>query len=56
MKNLYDGVHMYGSSGKKAYTKSILNILREAELVRNNPPSYFRKYHNMTRIDISDKI
>ena len=37
-KNLYDGVHMYGSSGKKAYAESILNILRKVELVRNIPP------------------
>ena len=29
----FDGVHLYGSSGGKAYTKSVLNILRSAELI-----------------------
>ena len=28
----YDGVHLFGSSGKKAYTMSVLNILRSAKL------------------------
>jgi hypothetical protein len=29
----FDGVHLYGSSGSKAYTKSVLNILRSATLI-----------------------
>ena len=28
----FDGVHLYGSSGQKAYTLSVLNILKAAEL------------------------
>ena len=28
----YDGIHLYGSSGRKAYTKSVLNILKTANL------------------------
>ena len=28
----FDGVHLYGSSGSKAYTKSMLNILQSASL------------------------
>ena len=28
----FDGVHLYGSSGGKAYTLSVLNILRSANL------------------------
>ena len=28
----FDGVHLYGSSGSKAYTNSVLNILRSAKL------------------------
>ena len=28
----FDGVHLYGSSGNKAYTRSVLNILRSAKL------------------------
>ena len=26
----YDGVHMYGSAGKQAYTESVINILLSA--------------------------
>ena len=29
----FDGVHLYGSSGGKAYTMSVLNILRSASLI-----------------------
>ena len=29
----FDGVHLYGSSGSKAYTLSMLNILRSASLI-----------------------
>ena len=29
----YDGIHLYGSSGTKAYTQSVLNILRAAKVV-----------------------
>ena len=31
----FDGVHLYGSSGSKAYTLSMLNILRSASLITN---------------------
>ena len=41
----YDGIHLYGPSGNKAYTESVLVILRGAGLVKNAPPSYFRRYH-----------
>ena len=30
--NRFDGIHLIGSSGKKAYTKSVLNILKTAKL------------------------
>ena len=30
--NKFDGIHLYGSSGRKAYTLSVLNILRAAQL------------------------
>ena len=36
----FDGVHLYGSSGRKAYTNSVLNILTEAKLTT---PDYI--YH-----------
>ena len=29
----FDGVHLYGSSGSKAYTQSVLNILKSAKVV-----------------------
>ena len=29
----YDGVHLYGSSGRKAYTNSVINILEAANLI-----------------------
>ena len=29
----FDGLHFYGSSGDKFYTKSVLNILRSASLI-----------------------
>ena len=28
----YDGLHLYGPSGKKAYTISVLNILKKADI------------------------
>ena len=46
----YDGVHMYGPSGRKAYTESLLFILRQAGLIKKSPPQYFRRYH--TKLDI----
>ena len=36
---------MYGPSGKKAYTESVLEILRQNGLIKNSPPKYFRRYH-----------
>ena len=32
----FDGVHLYGSSGSKAYTMSVLNILRSASLISSD--------------------
>ena len=29
----YDGIHLFGSSGKKAYTNSVMNILKQAGIV-----------------------
>ena len=37
---------MYGPSGGKAYTESVLSILRKIGLIKNTPPSYFRRYHS----------
>ena len=41
----YDGIHMYGPSGKKSYTESVLSILRSDGQIMSSPPSYFRRYH-----------
>ena len=32
----FDGVYLYGSSGNKAYTLSLLNILKKAKIVPTN--------------------
>ena len=32
----FDGVHLYGSSGSKAYTKSVLNVLRAATIISSD--------------------
>ena len=37
----FDGIHMYGPSGQKAYTASVMKILRSAQLVKNSPPKYY---------------
>ena len=36
---------MYGPSGKKSYTESVLNIIRGAGHIRISPPSYLRRFH-----------
>ena len=42
--NRYDGVHMYGSAGKAAYTDSVINILLSSFQTENSThPSYARQ-------------
>lgn len=64
----FDGLHFFGSTGTKAYTNSVLNIMRNAELVsadclpcpqfqyqnRNSRNSSNRQCHKQT-IDIRPK-
>ena len=38
--NRFDGVHMYGASGQKAYTASVINVLNAVQLVHRQPPKY----------------
>ena len=45
LREKYDGVHLYGPSGKKSYTESVLRIVKEAGHIMSTPPSYFRMYH-----------
>ena len=41
----FDGIHLYGPSGKKAYTESVLSIIKNAGIAKNSPPKYFRRFH-----------
>ena len=43
----FDGVHLYGPSGMKAYTASVLNILSSAQLVVCTPPRYYDQLPHM---------
>ena len=45
--NKFDGIHLYGPSGVKAYTASVLNILSSAQLVVKTPPKYYDQYPHM---------
>ena len=53
---MYDGVHLYGVSGRKAYTESVLNILRKAGLIKTSPPPYYRRYHNLVTQSNQDTL
>ena len=44
-KHRFDGVHLFGSSGIKAYTESVLMVLREAGVTKKSPHPYFHRYH-----------
>jgi hypothetical protein len=44
----YDGVHLYGPSGQKAYTESVMKILSSAQLVKASPPKYYDEYDHQT--------
>ena len=44
--NRYDGIHLYGPSGMKAYTASVLNILSIAQLVKTTPPKYYDEFEH----------
>ena len=43
----FDGIHLYGPSGKKAYTNSVLSILYSAQLVLTQPPKYYDQIEHM---------
>ena len=51
----FDGVHLYGSSGSKAYTLSVLNILRSANLISSEHEYHLScaqyKYQNRTHLN-----
>ena len=43
----YDGIHLFGPSGMKAYTNSVLSILTSAQLVLSVPPKYYDQFKHM---------
>ena len=45
--NRLDGVHLYGPSGMKSYTASVINIMSAAQLVKATPPKYYDEYNHM---------
>ena len=48
----FDGIHLYGSSGRKAYTNSVLDILRRANVTSpdfHGPCEQFRYQTRQTR-------
>ena len=44
----FNGVHLFGPSGVKSYTKSLLSILDSAKLVRSNVPKYYDEFVTVT--------
>ena len=40
----FDGIHMYGSSGRKAYTRSVLNILKSAGVTSSDFHGYCSQF------------
>ena len=46
MKKKFDGIHLYGPSGMKAYTNSVLRILNSAQLVHTMPPKYYDQFQH----------
>ena len=42
----FDGIHLYGPSGMKAYTASVINILNSAQLVKKTPPKYYDQFEH----------
>ena len=41
--------NLFGPSGSKAYTESILIALRDAGLVKKSPPNYFHYYYSVPK-------
>ena len=48
----FDGLHLYGSSGEKAYTNSVLNILKSAGMVK---PEYDHSNCQQTRFQARNR-
>ena len=46
----YNGVHLFGPSGTKAYTESLLIILKKAELVKNHVPKYYDEIEKSSKV------
>ena len=44
----FDAVHLFGPSGVKSYTASVLQVLSSANLVKVNPTKYYDQYNHKT--------
>ena len=58
-RNRNDGIHLNGPSGRKAYTESVLCIIRSAGHVKSPPPMYFHRYHKskeQTNLPTQDEV
>ena len=52
----YDGVHLYGTTGPKAYTNSVINILKSADIISEDfPPCQQFQYQNRKNRTFSNK-
>ena len=40
----FDGLHMFGPSGERAYTNSVMKVISSAQLVVSIPPKYYDEY------------
>ena len=49
----YNSVHLFGPSGVKAYTESILKIFKSANLIKNYVPKYYDEVNKMAKSLVS---
>ena len=44
--NRFDAIHLFGLSGIKVYSASVINILSSAKLVCTTPPKYYDQFEH----------
>ena len=52
----FDAIHLFGPSGQKSYTASVLKIMSSAQLVKTTPPKYYDEFYPRTRSQNKQKI
>ena len=52
----YDGIHMYGESGRSAYTESVVSALKEALCNTGNPPNPHTLHLLLPRVSLQTRI